>query len=126
MVPMVGAAPTRTLKDILKEEYSRSVTQLKKPPKSSKPKSNIGRIRFLCTTKVAKEVVGSDCGGDEVISWNRRYVDSVRWARDKFYELLDKGYKAYSVDEEGKAADLISEFAPEAEEIIMVSAVVAG
>jgi hypothetical protein len=64
--------------------------------------------------------------GDDRLAWDRRFLDQVHEARQKFYDLLAKGYKACRVDARGRKSELIFEFDPDAEEIVFVGAVVGG
>jgi len=58
--------------------------------------------------------------GDDRIVWDCEDSKEAIEARSKFYELLEKGYKAYSVDVSGRKNRRITEFDVEAEEILMV------
>lgn len=58
--------------------------------------------------------------GDERIVWDREDGYQAKAAKAKFEELLGKGYKAYSVDFNGKKNKKITEFDIDAEEILMI------
>ena len=58
--------------------------------------------------------------GDDRIVWDSDNGQEAKEAKKKFAELLNKGYKAYSVDVQGKRNRRIEEFDVEAEEILMV------
>jgi hypothetical protein len=64
--------------------------------------------------------------GDERVTWNKENGREAKEAKNKFEELLKKGYKAYSVDSLGKKKRKIEEFDVEAEEILMVSSLSRG
>lgn len=87
----------------------------------------MGLIRFLCTSELSRKITGNGIGGDDRIIWDRRYRDQVEEARDKFHQLIKLGYKAFLVKQGGKKCnELVTEFLPEYEELLMVSPVVAG
>ena len=58
--------------------------------------------------------------GDDRIVWDVEDSEESQHAKNKFDELIKKGYKAYSVDLNGKKNIRIEEFDVEAEEILMV------
>jgi len=58
--------------------------------------------------------------GDDRIVWDSEDGREAKEAKKKFVELLEKGYKAYSVDLNGQKNRRITEFDVEAEEILMV------
>ena len=58
--------------------------------------------------------------GDDRIVWDRENGREAKEAKKKFAELLGKGYKAYSVDANGKKNRRIHEFDVDAEEILMI------
>jgi hypothetical protein len=72
-------------------------------------------------TKVLKKTMKilSQTGDDRIV-WDNEDGPEAMEAKAKFIELLDKGYKAYSVDVNGKKNHRIKEFDVEAEEILMV------
>lgn len=59
--------------------------------------------------------------GDDRIVWDRRFKDQIEQAKQKFYEMLDKGYIAYVVGPDGKEGRRITRFNPDAEEILIKS-----
>lgn len=72
-------------------------------------------------TSVLKKTMKILCqSGDDRIVWDCDNGKEAMEAKKKFAELLGKGYKAYSVDVQGKKNRSISEFDVEAEEILMV------
>lgn len=58
--------------------------------------------------------------GDDRITWKKEDGRAAKQAKVKFGELLKKGYKAYSVDVNGKKNRRIKEFDVDAEEILMI------
>lgn len=64
--------------------------------------------------------------GDERIVWDKEDGYKGMAAKKKFEELLGKGYKAYSVDANGKKNRRIKEFDVDAEEILLVPKTVKG
>lgn len=60
-----------------------------------------------------------DDTGDTKIMWDRSREPEVDNARDTFNKMKKKGYKAYSVKKDGTPGEIIEEFDPEAEKIIM-------
>ena len=77
--------------------------------------------------KVARGILKIlDVTGDERIVWDREKGLEAMQAKKKFNELIDKGYKAYSVDSKGNKKTRIEEFDVDSEEIIMVPATIRG
>jgi len=64
--------------------------------------------------------------GDERVVWNKNDGQQAKEAKQKFLDLIGKGYKAYSVDTKGRKNRRIEEFDVEAEEILMVPATARG
>jgi hypothetical protein len=65
--------------------------------------------------------------GDDRLTWDRRFLNQIHEARKKFYELLDKGYKAYSVTRNGRRSEeIMLRFDPNAEEVIFSPMSVGG
>jgi len=58
--------------------------------------------------------------GDERITWVKEKGKEALKAKERFEDLLKKGYKAFSVDSRGNKKVEISEFDVDAEEIIMI------
>lgn len=58
--------------------------------------------------------------GDERVVWDKNNGRQALEAKDKFSDLIKKGYSAYSVDAKGKKNRRIEEFDVEAEEILMI------
>jgi len=64
--------------------------------------------------------------GDDRFSWDKRFLDQVHEARAKFYDMRKQGYAAYLPGSGGGRGQLITEFDPDAEEVIFVGAVQGG
>jgi hydroxymethylpyrimidine pyrophosphatase-like HAD family hydrolase len=58
--------------------------------------------------------------GDDRLTWNKDNGLEAMDAKKKFEEWMKKGYKAFSIDNNGKKKKEIFEFDVEAEEILMV------
>ncbi len=58
--------------------------------------------------------------GDERIVWDKDDGIEAKQAKERFNQLLKDGWKAYSVDRDGKRNRKIVEFDVDAEEILMV------
>lgn len=67
-----------------------------------------------------------DQTGDTKLIWDRTRPDEVDAARDTFNKLRKKGYVAYKVKADGGTGEVITEFDPSAEKIILAPAVVGG
>lgn len=63
--------------------------------------------------------------GDTRISWNPDNEDEVGTARRAFLDLVDKGYKAYEMGEDGRG-DPLEAFDPDAGDIVMIFPMVGG
>lgn len=109
----LGLKPTKALNETVNEPQPR-------------PDPNIGVIRFLCSNQVSKEITGNGVGGDDRIIWDRRFLDSIKEARSKFYKLLDQGFKAFMVKSGKRSRRQIFEFDPDIEEVVMVAPVIGG
>lgn len=89
--------------------------------------TGIGQIRFLSTVRLSKEITGNGIGGDDRVVWDKRFLDQIKEARKKFYELLKKGFQAFMVRRDGKKSNRrMHKFDPNAEEIVMVPPVAGG
>jgi hypothetical protein len=64
--------------------------------------------------------------GDDRLAWDKRFLDQVHQARDKFYELKKKGFAAFLPGAGGQPARMLTEFDPSAEEIIFRGMVQGG
>jgi hypothetical protein len=71
--------------------------------------------------KVMKRVMKILCEkGDERLVWDKENGKEAKEAKNKFEDLIKKGYTAFSVDVKGKKNRKIEEFDVDAEEILMV------
>jgi hypothetical protein len=64
--------------------------------------------------------------GDDHVTWDRREPAQVREAYVKFKEFIDKGYRAYATNADGKKGHRIDDFDPSLEEIILVPSTIPG
>lgn len=64
--------------------------------------------------------------GDQRLQWNRKNDEQVNQARARFDELKARGYTAYKVDANGRRGEVINEFDPNAQRIIMHPQMVGG
>lgn len=114
---ILGATPTPALKEAInapepksyKPTYGELVLKVLTSPDSSKKVSN-----YITTGKVIQ-----DGGGHDLIVWDRHYADQIAEAREKFFSLLDQGYHAFTVTEDGKPKKKLTRFDPTLEEIFM-------
>ena len=67
-----------------------------------------------------------DKTGDTKVVWDYKDDDSVAAAKATFDALKKKGHIAYSVKKDGSAGEVIREFDPKAEKIIMSPPMVGG
>lgn len=125
-------APTPALKEAIAEEAAEDAQAAEAEQKFLKgeksiPKSFKGEIKYLATVELSKEITGNGIGGHDRIIWDRRYRDQIGDARDKFNELVRRGFTPYLVRKDGSKANRpLDEFDPDAEEIIMVAPTAAG
>ncbi len=74
----------------------------------------------MTTVTVAKhEMAVMDETGDTKIVWDEDKQIEVDEARSTFERMRKKGYAAYKVDKKGEKGELITEFDPSAEKIIL-------
>jgi hypothetical protein len=78
------------------------------------------------TLDQARELVILDHTGDTKIVWDSSKADEVDSARQTFDRLRKKGYAAYSVKRNGDKGEVIREFDPQAEKIILAPPMVGG
>jgi hypothetical protein len=64
--------------------------------------------------------------GDNKIEWNADVPAEVAAARAMFNTMKEKRYLAYTLDESGHRGEVLREFDPEAERIIMTPQRVGG
>lgn len=87
----------------------------------------VGKIRFLTTTELSKQITGNGIDGDDRVVWDRRFLDQVKEASEKFHKLIKEGFKAFLVKRDGqKSNKQMFRFDPNAEEIIMVPPMAGG
>jgi len=67
-----------------------------------------------------------DHTGDTRLVWDYKDDDSVEVAKEMFNKLKKKGHIAYAVKKDGTAGEVITEFDPKAEKIIMSPPMVGG
>lgn len=67
-----------------------------------------------------------DQTGDSKVIWDKNNQDEVDAAQETFKRLKKKGYTAYSVKKDGDKNEIIHDFDPAAEKLIMVPRVVGG
>jgi hypothetical protein len=80
----------------------------------------------MTTTLIRGELVVMDRSGDTKIIWDSSKPDEVDTARQTFDRLRKKGYMAYSVKKGGDKGEVIREFDPDAEKIILAPQMVGG
>lgn len=73
-----------------------------------------------------RELVVLDKTGDTKIIWDPTKPAEVDHARATFNELRKKGYAAYSVNRKGDKGEVLREFDPEAEKMILAPPMVGG
>lgn len=65
--------------------------------------------------------------GDSTVGWNKDKPNEVEAARKQFVDMKAQGYKAYRVDpKSGEKGEVIKEFDPKAEKIVMLPAFAGG
>lgn len=74
----------------------------------------------------ARELVILDHTGDTKIIWDPDKADEVETARQTFDKLRKKGYMAYSVKRNGDKGEVVREFDPNVEKLILAPAMVGG
>ena len=67
-----------------------------------------------------------DKSGDTKIIWDRNNADEVANAKKVFDDLKAKRFMAYKVDDHGDKSEVIREFDPNAEKLIMSPPLVGG
>lgn len=72
------------------------------------------------------ELCVMDHTGDTKLIWNPNNTDETEAARELFNKLKKKKYLAYTVKANGDKGEVITEFDPSAEKIIMAPPVVGG
>lgn len=73
------------------------------------------------------ELAIMDTTGDTKIMWDSENKDEVETAKETFQKLKKKGYTAYTVKgKNGEKGEIMKEFDPNAERIIMVPMAIGG
>lgn len=72
------------------------------------------------------EMAVLDRTGDYKVIWNQNEPETVEAARSSFDVLRSKGYIAYSVDEKGDQGEVLREFDPTKEKMILAPAMQGG
>lgn len=67
-----------------------------------------------------------DRTGDTKVIWDAKNEDEVEAARATFKSLKKKGYLAYSVSKDGSKGEVLHDFDPKAEKIILSPAMQGG
>lgn len=67
-----------------------------------------------------------DGSGDSRFMWSKDNPDEISAAKKTFKRLKEKGYLAYTVRANGDKGEVIQEFDPTAEKIIMAPQLVGG
>jgi len=67
-----------------------------------------------------------DCTGHTETMWDRRNKVEIKAARASFKILTKKGYLAFNMNKDGTKGELIHEFDPDAERIILSPPLVGG
>lgn len=67
-----------------------------------------------------------DNTGDTKVSWDKDVPAEVKVARDIFGKMKKQSYAAYKTDGRGGKGEVIHEFDPEVEEIVMMKPLVGG
>lgn len=78
------------------------------------------------TGREAHELIVLDHTGDTKIVWDSDRPVEVEEARATFDRLRKKGYMAYKVDKKGEKGEVIREFDPDAEKLILAPQTVGG
>ena len=67
-----------------------------------------------------------DVTGDSKTIWDPNNADEVAQARKTFNDLKAKGYSAYKVRDDGKKAEIMVSFDPQAGKLILSPAMAGG
>jgi hypothetical protein len=73
-----------------------------------------------------RELIVLDHTGDTKIIWDSDKPAEVDHARDTFDRFKAKGYMAYKVDRKGEKGEVMRNFDPDAEKLILAPATVGG
>jgi hypothetical protein len=72
------------------------------------------------------ELAIMDPSGDTKVMWDSDNKDEVETAKETFLKLKKKGYIAYTVKGKGEKGEIMKDFDPNAERIVMVPLPVQG
>lgn len=72
------------------------------------------------------ELITLDRSGDTKLIWDSENKEEVDAARKTFNDLRRKGYLGYSVKKSGKKKDVITEFDPDSEKLILAPPMAGG
>lgn len=67
-----------------------------------------------------------DGSGDSRFMWSKENPDEIAAAKKQFKALKEKGYIAYKVNDQGNKGEVLREFDPTAEKVIMAPQLVGG
>ena len=90
------------------ERFHPSLGEVKILVKKVAHKTWTGLMKILCEE------------GDKRLTWDKENGKEAKEAKKEFLDLIANGYKAYSVNENGKKSRRIEEFDVDAEEILMI------
>ena len=72
------------------------------------------------------EMAVMDATGDSKVMWDSENADEVAVAQKTYEDLTKKGYRAFSVKKGGAQDELINEFDPDLEKMILVPPIKGG
>ena len=78
------------------------------------------------TTDEQSALIVLDHTGDTRLMWDKKAKPEVKAAQELFDKMKAKGYLAYTVNKDGSPGEVINEFDPKAEKIIMSPQLVGG
>jgi hypothetical protein len=81
---------------------------------------------FGSSTRKVGEMAILDLTGDTKVIWDPHNPDEVAAAKAQFDTLRKKGFIAYTVNKKGDKGEVIREFDPDAEKIILSPPLVGG
>lgn len=73
-----------------------------------------------------RELIILDHTGDTKLIWDPAKAEEVEHARETFSKMKKKGYLAYSVNRKGDKGEVLKDFDPDAEKMILAPATVGG
>ena len=77
-------------------------------------------------TIVRNEMAHMNSTGDTKVMWDPKNPDEVAAAKVQFDTLRAKGFIAYTVNKKGGTGDILRQFDPDAEKIILSPPIVGG